>query len=325
MTTSIKVTALRKALNEALEGIDAKVTRGSLSYDKETGEVKLVVDSGKGVKAEPKATATSSDSGDAAKDKFLNIVARLELDKKVRRWYNRNITDVNGEKWLITALSNKGDKFTLSPKDGEGRNKRVAFADIESVIAEGRTGRIDLGTKPKGNKTTSTSSSPKDKDGEAVDAISKLSATQVTELYETCLDKGIVEKAKRNNNKFRMEALVGSDKLTGRGSVMTYLKKLDGDSTPKAASKDKSVLTAKQKQKLELTLKPNFNSDRKRFAKQVNSKFSRVKFLTEYSMKDQVRVIVGFLIEEEKVRVYDPVTGKFRKVDADAVIRYLNK
>lgn len=325
MTTSIKVTALRKALNEALEGIDAKITRGSLSYDKDTGEVKLVVDSGKGVKSESKANASTSNTGDEAKDKFLNIVARLELDKKVRRWYNRNITDVNGDKWLITAISNKGDKFTLSPKDGEGRNKRVAFADIENVIAEGRTGRIDLGTKPKGTKTPSTSSSSKDKDGEAVKAISELSATQVTELYGICLEKGIIEQAKRRNNKSRMEALVASDKLTGRGSVMTHLKKLGGESKPKAGGKEKSTLTAKQKQKLELTLKPNFNSDRKRFAKQVNSKFGRVKFLTEYSMKDQVRVIVGFLVEEEKVRVYDPATSKFRKVDADAVLRYLNK
>lgn len=325
MTTSIKVTALRKALNEALEGIDAKITRGSLSYDKDTGEVKLVVDSGKGVKSESKANASTSNTGDEAKDKFLNIVARLELDKKVRRWYNRNITDVNGDKWLITAISNKGDKFTLSPKDGEGRNKRVAFADIENVIAEGRTGRIDLGTKPKGTKTPSTSSSSKDKDGEAVKAIAELSATQVTELYNICLEKGIIEQAKRRNNKSRMEALVASDKLTGRGSVMTHLKKLGGESKPKAGGKEKSTLTAKQKQKLELTLKPNFNSDRKRFAKQVNSKFGRVKFLTEYSMKDQVRVIVGFLVEEEKVRVYDPATSKFRKVDADAVLRYLNK
>lgn len=325
MTTSIKVTALRKALNNALEDIDAKITRGSLSYDKETGEVKLVVDSGKGVKADPKSNASTSNTGDEAKDKFLNIVARLELDKKVRRWYNRNITDVNGDKWLITAISNKGDKFTLTPKDGEGRNKRVAFADIENVIAEGRTGRIDLGTKPKGTKTPSTSSSSKDKDGEAVKAIAELSATQVTELYNICLEKGIIEQAKRRNNKSRMEALVASDKLTGRGSVMTHLKKLGGESKPKAGGKEKSTLTAKQKQKLELTLKPNFNSDRKRFAKQVNSKFGRVKFLTEYSMKDQVRVIVGFLVEEEKVRVYDPATSKFRKVDADAVLRYLNK
>lgn len=323
MTTSIKVTALRKALNDALDGLDAKIARGSLSYDKETGEVKLVVDSGKSSNANQKANASTSNTGDEAKDKFLNIVARLELDKKVRRWYNRNITDVNGDKWVISAISNKGDKFTLSPKDGEGRNKRVAFDDIENVIAEGRTGRIDLGTKPKGAKTTSTSS--KDKDSEASQSIAKLSAPQVTELYNVCLEKGIIEQAKRRNNKSRMESLLASDKLTGRGSVMTYLKKLGGESKPKAVGKGNTALSIQQKHKLELTLQNSFNSDRKRFAKQVNSKFGRVKFLTEYSMKDQVRVIVGFLVEEEKVRVYDPATSKFRKVDADAVLRYLNK
>lgn len=325
MTVSIKVSAVRKALNEALGNMDVKMSRGSFEYDKDTGKVSFGFDV---PKVSGTATTAASDTGDVVKDKFLNTVAKLELDKKVRRWYNRNIIDVNGDKWLVTAISNKGDKFTLSPKDGEGRNKRVDFADLETVIAGGRTARIDLGTKPKGHATPSTpTSTGGSQDVETL--LDALDAKQVAELYEVCLSKELVKPVKRNNMKSRKAALLESHKLTGRGSVMTYLKKFaNGDTpaaTPASSSKVKSVLTTKQKRKLELTLKPSFNADRKRFAKAVNSKFKRVAFLTEYSVRGEVRVIVGFLVEEEKVRVYDPANGKFRKVDATVVIRQLSK
>ncbi len=323
MTVSIKVSALRSALNTALESLGAKAARGSMSYDKETGKVTLTVDSGNA-----NVATTQSETGDVVKDKFLNTVAKLELDKKVRRWYNRNLIDVNGDKWLITAISNKGDKFTLSPKDGEGRNKRVDFVDVENVIAAGRTGRIDLGTKPRGTVTT-TESKPTGKVSD-VDAVKtyldSLDAKQVTEVYTLCLDKSLVEAVTRRNNKARVEAILASPKLKGRGSVMTILKKFGSE--PKAkpkATKPEGALTMKQRHKLELTLKPNYAADRKRFAKAVNSKFSRVAFLTEYTVKESVRVIVGYLVEEEKVRVYDPVNGNFRKVDAAVVLRHISK
>lgn len=322
MTTSIKVTALRTALNAALGNIDASIARGSLKFDKDTGEVTLTVDSGKGVKSTKQPAV--SNTGDEAKDKFLNVVAKLGLDKKVRRWYNRNITDVNGGKWVISAISNKGDKFTLAPKDGEGRNKRVDFADVEKVIDEGRTGRIDLGTKPKGNKQPTQPSAKADSKETVAKMLEALEAKQVTEVYEQCLEKGLIEPAKRRNNKSRVAAILASDKLSGRGSVTTILKKFGSSPKPKASG-NKSSLDAKQKRKLEMTLQANYNADRKRFAKEVSSKFGRVKFLTEYKVKDQVRVIVGYLVEEEKVRVFDPATNKFRKVDAAVVIRNLNK
>ncbi len=325
MATTIKSTAVRKLIAEALAAEGLRIQRGSYSFD--GGNVTLVVESESKPKADSKADPKAVEStGDEAKDKYLAVIAKLDIDEKfkkqIRRWYGRNVTDINNGKWVISAIANRGDKFVLSPKEGDGRNKRVDVNVIADYVELGRKARVDFkamtayipdGTKP---TTSSTTSTPKvndeDKIAKLTEELSTLNKESLNELLSTLVAKGVCEAPSKATMRSIRKTILASDKLFGRNSVNSHLAKM-----LKAESKESASATEIKADTDMLTETYHRSYKKTRLSARANwSKVSsKAKFLAKIKMANNVLgYLVGFNVEKSSYRVFDPATGKVKLV-----------
>lgn len=316
MTTKIKSTVVRKAITSAMESLDLKIERGSFKFDASTNSLTLVIASN--VKETKPATPASS--GDVERDKFLAVVEKQGLDKKVRRWFGRTIIDTDQNKFEISAISNNGEKFTLTPKDGEGRNKRMEFSAIETYIDLGRKARLDIKGKtayiPDGKPTATTSNDtkPNEKSLEVVDSALALPKLQLNKLIEVLDNKGIIEKPSRNTKNLVKKALLGATKITGRQSVESFLARISKESSVVESGAD---LTPEQIEDLNSRFKSSFRKERNAARKSWEQDLpAKAKFMAKILTSNGVRFLVGFNVSREAYRGFDPESGRIKTISA---------